>query len=495
LEEFNFPSVTLITVNFNGKRFLNNLFKSIEGLNYPKNKISTIMVDNGSTDGSQEFVGMSFPWVKTIRLEKNLGYAGGNNAGICAAESKYAALINNDCTVEKDWLLCLVKRAEELSQKGIKTGAISSKVLFYYSYMPVVIIVENGTVEISGINIEGYGKKNLECNNLPNPGDKNPSYNNMTSKTDVLKSIKYLSGCSCAGTGSAGSGPLWQLSGYALTGFPVTDAGNDMAISMDIRHTSGSSVVNFYIKKLKENINSGKTPDLYNCDELVPVAQIKAGSSKKNVKIIIGRDMYVSKNDMINSCGLEVNKSFYARDRGSNSFDLGQYAESDEVFAPCGSSLIINREMLDDTGVFEKSFFTYYEDVDLFWRARLRGWKVFYEPGSVARHLHCGTGVEWSYSFTYHVLRNRLLTIFKNGWFLLWFKNTAVFYISSVAHTAHYLAALIKGKKQHRPDIKARLRISIELLYLFAAHIASRFKIRLGKKITDTVIKKMLIDF
>jgi len=361
--------------------------------------------------------------------------------------------------------------------------------------MPVVIMPENGTVEISGINIESCSKKSAACNNLPLPADKNSSHNNITAKTDFLKSIKFLSGSRCTGTASPGSSPSWQLSGYALAGFPVPDGGNDMAISMDIRHTSGSSGVKFYIKKLKENINSGTTPDLYNCDELVLFAQITADSHKKNVKIIISRDMYVSKNDIINSCGIEINPSFYARDRGSNSFDLGQYADSSEVFAPCGSSLLINREMLDDSGVFEKSFFTYYEDVDLFWRARLKGWKVFYEPGSVARHLHCGTGVEWSYSFTYHVLRNRMLAIFKNGWPLLWLKNTAVFYISSAAHTVFYLAALIKGRKQHRPDIKARLKISIELFYLFAAHIASRCRIRLGKKVPDTEIKKLLIDF
>jgi len=472
LEEHNFPAVTVVTVNFNGKRFLNNLFKSIEGLSYPKDKINTVMVDNGSSDGSSDFVHRSFPWVKTVNLEKNSGYAGGNNEGFKAAGGKYVALINNDCTVDKNWLSSLVRRAGIETAKGVKTGAVSSKVLFYYSYIPLVIIPVSGEIEISQIRIEGHAENG-----------------------DLLKSIKFLSGCRCVHNGGSNSSSSWRLADYALIGFPVPDTGCDTVISMDIKHIQGSSDVKFYIKKLGNGSKGGQPADICHCEDLFPVAETEAGVQQKRVEIIISKNMYCFKNDIINSCGLELNHSFYARDRGGNSFDLGQYDDSAEVFAPSGSSFLINREMLSDTGVFEQSFFTYYEDMDLFWRARLKGWKVFYEPASIARHIHCGTGKEWSYSFTYHVLRNRLLAIFRNGWFALWIKNIALFYISAAAHTAFYIAGAISGSKQQRPDIKARLKIMFELFYMLPAQSAARYRIRNKRKVADSEIKKLLVNF
>ncbi len=61
-----YPSISIITVNYNGLRFLKNLFNSISNLNYPENNIQVIMVDNNSTDGSVEFVRSNFPEAEVI---------------------------------------------------------------------------------------------------------------------------------------------------------------------------------------------------------------------------------------------------------------------------------------------------------------------------------------------------------------------------------------------------------------------------------------------
>ncbi|WP_156804346.1 glycosyltransferase family 2 protein, partial [Rhodanobacter fulvus] len=62
----NFPSVSIVIVNLNGKHHLHDCFQSIQRLNYPKDKIEVILVDNGSTDGSVEYVSKKFSWVKLI---------------------------------------------------------------------------------------------------------------------------------------------------------------------------------------------------------------------------------------------------------------------------------------------------------------------------------------------------------------------------------------------------------------------------------------------
>lgn len=119
------PSVSVITVNYNGKQFLNDCFKSLLNLNYPKNKLEILMVDNGSQDGSLDYVRKKFPTVKVIIDSKN-NYAKANNLGIKTARGEYIALINNDVKVDKNWLITLVRTAQE----DITIGAVGSKILF-----------------------------------------------------------------------------------------------------------------------------------------------------------------------------------------------------------------------------------------------------------------------------------------------------------------------------------------------------------------------------
>ncbi len=77
------PLVSLIVVNYNGKRFLQPLLESIEKLEYPRFEV--IFVDNASADDSVGYVGSAFPWVRIIESRKNLGFAGGNNLGMTHA--------------------------------------------------------------------------------------------------------------------------------------------------------------------------------------------------------------------------------------------------------------------------------------------------------------------------------------------------------------------------------------------------------------------------
>ena len=119
------PLVSIVTVNYNGKKLLKDCFRSLFKLDYPKKSLEIIMVDNSSSDGSREFVRKNFPQVKIINNSIN-NYAKANNLGIKAAKGKFIALINNDVKVDKGWLRALI----DAIQKDDSIGAVGSKILF-----------------------------------------------------------------------------------------------------------------------------------------------------------------------------------------------------------------------------------------------------------------------------------------------------------------------------------------------------------------------------
>lgn len=104
-----FPKVSIVIVNLNGKNHLRKCLGSILKLNYPKDKIEVVIVDNGSKDGSVEYLRENFSWVKLLCNAHNEGFAKPSNDGARAATGDYVAFINNDMRVQKDWLIELIK--------------------------------------------------------------------------------------------------------------------------------------------------------------------------------------------------------------------------------------------------------------------------------------------------------------------------------------------------------------------------------------------------
>lgn len=122
------PFVVIVVVNWNGKHHLKECLDSLLSITYPIYKV--VVVDNGSNDGSCEFLKSHYINIHLIRNEKNLGFAQGNNCGIQFALSlgaDYIVLLNNDTCVEPDFLNHLVQRGEEDREIGVLGG----KVLMY----------------------------------------------------------------------------------------------------------------------------------------------------------------------------------------------------------------------------------------------------------------------------------------------------------------------------------------------------------------------------
>jgi GT2 family glycosyltransferase len=120
------PLVSVVIVNWNGKHLLGECLDSLSA--QAVEGVEIILVDNGSKDGSAQFVQERYPGVRLITLQENLGFAGGNNAGIRSASGKYIALLNNDTRVDQAWLANLLREAEA---SPASTGMWACKILSY----------------------------------------------------------------------------------------------------------------------------------------------------------------------------------------------------------------------------------------------------------------------------------------------------------------------------------------------------------------------------
>ena len=245
--------VSVLVVNYNGRRFLEDCLRSLKQQSLERPKFEIILIDNGSVDGSVEFVRSEFPDVRVIALPQNIGFAAANVAGLEHATGRYIALLNNDAVAEPGWLTASLDAMETSND----IGGVAAKIVFAHD--------------------------------------------------------------------------------------PKT----------------------------------------------------------------------------INSAGLVLLRDGRGADRGFRCEDGEEYRQPTDVFGACGAAVVYRREMLDDVGFFEPRFFMYYEDLDLAWRARRRGWRFVYAPDAVVRHVHCGSSGEWSPAFCFYVERNRVLTSIRNASMLL----------------------------------------------------------------------------
>lgn len=136
------PEISVIIVNWNGKHLLEDCLNSLRRQTF--RDFETILVDNGSNDGSCEFVTTRFPEVHLIALPDNRGFAGGNIAGYDHARGKLIALLNNDTEAHTGWL-------EEVYKASLvfpNAGSFASKMMYFDA---------RGTIENCGFDLGTCG--------------------------------------------------------------------------------------------------------------------------------------------------------------------------------------------------------------------------------------------------------------------------------------------------------------------------------------------------
>jgi len=136
-------TVSVVIPNWNGKRFLGECLESVFDQDF--DTFEVILVENGSTDGSAEWVSDRFPKARIIRNRCNLGFAKAVNQGFEAALGFYCVALNNDTRVAPGWLRNLVAPLD----RDARVGAVCSRVVFYH---------DPGRIYNAGIRLTALGE-------------------------------------------------------------------------------------------------------------------------------------------------------------------------------------------------------------------------------------------------------------------------------------------------------------------------------------------------
>lgn len=174
------PKISIIVLHWNNFDLLKDTIESLKNQDYDNKEI--IIVDNFSTDGSQDKIKETYPEYILIENTDNFGWAKGNNIGINYALEKgtdYILLCNNDIIIkDKNILLNLVNTIEENQQINVK---IAGGIIYYFNHFP---------------------EKIHNCGYIffPESETKGKYFNkfrvqNKLSLSDNLKIVDFVSGC------------------------------------------------------------------------------------------------------------------------------------------------------------------------------------------------------------------------------------------------------------------------------------------------------------
>jgi GT2 family glycosyltransferase len=287
--------VSVIVLNYNGRKWLAGCFDAVAGQRAAP-PFEIVFVDNASTDGSAAFVRESYPAVRVVENESNLGFAAGNNAGARVSAGRYLVFLNNDTVPAADWLSRLCAPLDEQPALGMATSR-------------VVLLDDPSRIDSAG---DGY---------------------------------------------------------------------------------------------------------------------LRAGGA-------------------------------YKRGHGRPSAD---YAVSQEVFGACGAAFAIRRELFEELGGFDESFFMVYEDVDLSYRARLKGFRCWYAADAVVRHAGSATLGRVSANAVFFGQRNLEWTWIKNTPSPLLWRSAPAHLLYSIAGLSYYLrvgrfGAALRGKLSAVAGLPGALR-------------------------------------
>jgi GT2 family glycosyltransferase len=353
-------------LNYDGGDMTLRCLDALRELDYPRDRVEVVLVDNGSIDGIADRVRDERPDVVLLEPLANLGFAGGCNLGIgdpSAGDYDYVALLNNDALPAPEWLSPLVDALE--GDAGL--GAASSKILFADRFWGVrleTVASRGNGVRLSGLDVDGR-----------------PAW-------DEAKFDEGFWGAGPPVAGEAGS--RWTKASaevrVAASAFPVAPKRIAVRLSADAPRT-----VTLSTGGEDRSVSVGPEPSWFELD------------------------LPADAHDVVNNVGSNLYAGGFGGDRGYLERDEGQYDEPIDVFAWCGGSVLLRPRYLREVGLFDERFFLYYEDTDLSWRGRLAGWRYRYVPASVVRHEHAASSGEGSDLFRYFVERNRLLMLAKDA--------------------------------------------------------------------------------
>ena len=459
------PFVSLITVNYNGAHYLEICLPALRAQDYPAASFEVIVVDNASSDSSLELLRTRFPWVRVIQNRANLGFAEGNNAGFRQARGEYLVLVNNDTAPSPDWLSQLVRAAEEHPEAGLVTGHLQ----LFYDELELELELEAVQVPGDGrsLGIQVYGVESETPRGV----------------------VQYLEGFYSRENDTRGRAFRW-CGPRAVLGVPVPARAGELALNLSLAASLGQDRPMPVVIRHGEHILAafyvqGAEPATYT----IPIPDEIRRQAMPNEQ---NTGSLIFKNGMGRDRGTYVKgtEAFFER-------DTDRYNRLEEVFAGCGASLLIRKQALQDVGMFDRRFFMYYEDTDLCWRMRLRGWSVLYAPDARIRHIHSGTTQLWSPFFLFLIERNRLEMIFKNGSWEQILRTWGGFKLKTLRSGWKSLVELSRGWatwKNHARETRDGLRVLGSLLLHAPFLIGARLRIQSTRKVGQAELKHWFVE-
>jgi GT2 family glycosyltransferase len=435
------PRVGIVVVNHNGGDLTMRCLKGLRTTDWPADQFRIVLVDNASDDGVVDRARELLDEGSVFEAGTNLGFAAGCNAGFRMLDDvDYLGLVNNDATVDPDWLAPLVRTLESRPD----VGAAIPKILFDGAFVDVFVdspVHQRGRgdnrslgVRVSGVRVDGR---------------------------DAWGAVQLVGGFWGVEHDPETGGPFEWTKGNGHLRIPVRDDGSLPECSVQLSADTKCTAV----------VRSGA-----HCVEHV-VSDV--------------RDWYDAPlggepHDVVNNVGSVLLADGYGADRGYLESADGTYTETEEVFAWCGAGVLLSRRYLDEVGTFDERFFLYYEDLDLSWRGRALGWRHVYVPESVVRHVHSASTVEGSALFDHYVERNRLLTLARNAPAPL----AAQAALRHLLITGSYfrrdvVAPVARGAKPSLETVQRRLRSFAGFTRMLPGALGERRRLRAIQKVPD----------
>ena len=351
--------VRIIVINYDGGDVTLRCLDSLTRLDWPEDRLEVVMVDNASIDGLVWKVPRLYPRVRVVESLENEGFARGNNLAMQdLAGVDVVCLLNNDTYVEPGWLTELVKPL--FAEPNI--GATCSKMLF--------------TKTVVGVEID--------------PGDSNVCLTNVrVDGVDSLHLCGFDERFDKSGLGAGSPTPQHWLTKPASVWIPIDESALPCTFSVEMFAPTPHEVT---LRSTTDTFGAfvQSTPSWVDC-RMTAVARV------------------------VNNAGGGIFTGWGGGDIGFRELDLGQYDVASEPFSFCGGAVALKADFLRQVGLFDPTYFLYYEDLDLAWRGRFHGWTYRYVPQSVVYHEHAFSSVEGSHFFNFWVDRNRRLTLIKNA--------------------------------------------------------------------------------
>jgi GT2 family glycosyltransferase len=273
---------------------------------------------------------------------------------------------------------------------------------------------------------------------------------------------------------------------YTIEQFP------DSAI-IKIGYNSGfAKAVNEGIKYSVNNLKNEFIFLLNNDIELKPdFLEIALNSFKNepNASILAVKMLNYFNRDVIDDCGDFIKAGGGSPlARGHSEKDTGQYDKTEFIFAACAGAAIYKKELFQNIGYFDETFFAYYEDIDFGFRSQLAGYKCLYQPEAVCYHKRGGTSSIATHGFQSEMCeRNLVLMRVKNYPLFIYILYQPLFFVARIKRyysfiRFHSFAIFWRGFRGY-----------LRGMALLITKIPERYKIQKNKKVTSSYIKSLFI--